>query len=229
MKDLEFLPQHHIRARQNIRLRSVRLLLLTALAMAMICWTVFADTDIERAEVELEQIQTRTASISSDISRLEQLEKLRKVIRDQQQLVQQLNPMRGRSDLIRDLSERLPSELVLTRLDIEVQQQAAKGAAPAGRRQRGAKTVTKVELADRLDIEGFAADDLALARFLQEMTEPRATGLDGTTVTSFRRGELSFTRDAEFRDKTVRVFRARFEAAGSEASDSRAGLNGGRR
>lgn len=229
MKDLEFLPQHHLSVRRNIRLRSVRMLLLTTIVVGMACWTSLTNRAIVGVQVELDGVLAETSQLSGEITRLEQLEKAQKALQERQALVVRLNPLRPRSDVVCDLAQRLPAEIVLTRLEIEMQRQTVQDKSTAASRRRGAKAESQVQTTDRLGIEGFAADDLALARFLQEMTEPRASGVDGTTVTLFKRGDLSFTRDAQYREKSVRVFRATFHAADGEATTTFAGLTQGRK
>lgn len=222
MKDLEFLPEHHLNVQRNVRRRSACMLLLTAVALCMLGWTALANRAIESVQAELALVRAETAQLSGQIVRLEQLEQALKILKDRQLLVEKLNPMRQRSEVMCDLAQRLPAEIVLTRLEVELQRQVVQEAktrtAAAASRRRGGKVEQHTETVDRLGIEGFAANDLALARFLQEMTEARASFSDSGEVTAFRRGDLSFTRDAQYRERNVRVFRATFHSQAVERS-----------
>lgn len=209
MKDLEFLPAHHIRARQNQRLRLTRMWLLMVLTLSMVCWAVYSRTRIAFVEGQLELQESEDTVTAIDYQRqlglLKHLGEQQALYQAQKGLVADLIGGGRRGELLIAIAECIPEQVVLTRLEIERQEREVKDRlgipAPALRR-RGAAPKAKTETVDRVRIEGFAANDLALARFLQNVNEGRRFG----------QGELGFSKDATFRDRSVRVFAATFFA-----------------
>ena len=203
MKDLEFLPQHHIRARQNQRLRFLRLWLLAILALSMVCWGFYSRHDIAQARGELAAVMAQMSPAETEEQRklLTELIERERTYMAQAGLVGQLSNLWPRASLVRDVSRCLPEQIVLTRLEIERQTRDVVNQLlpPDTTGQRRPAGTTK-ETVDRVRIEGFAADDLSLSRFLQSMGERQ----------TFQRGELAFSKDATFRGREVRVFAATF-------------------
>jgi Tfp pilus assembly protein PilN len=128
----------------------------------------------------------------------------KRVFAAQKKLVKELGGNGPRTAMVKAIAEKLPEEIVLTRLEIE--RQTRKVPVQQGTKQRprrGAKADMKTEMLDRVRVEGFAADDLSLARFLQRMADSKV----------FQQGQLAFSKDAEFRERQVRVFAATFYVA----------------
>ena len=199
MRDLEFLPEHHIRARQNHRLRFIRLWLLAILALSMVCWGLYSYNRIAAVRTELADAQKQAAAIETDKHReqLAELSQREKAYQAHAELVKQLSGDCPRARLLRDIAGCLADQIVLTRVEIERQTRdvpvpAAPPVLNASRNPSGGTT----ETVDRVRLEGFAADDLSLARFLQDMNDSQV----------FQRGELAFSKDATFREREVRVF-----------------------
>jgi len=199
MKDLEFLPEHHIRARQNQRLRFIRLWLLAILALSMVCWGIYSYNHIAAVRAELRDVQAQAAAIETDKHRaqLAELSQREKAYEAHAELVQQLSGDWSRARLLRDLARCLADQIVLTRVEIERQTRdvPVPAAPPVQNASRGPSGGT-TETVDRVRLEGFAADDLSLARFLQDMNDSQV----------FQRGELAFSKDATFHEREVRVF-----------------------
>jgi len=204
MKDLEFLPEHHIRARQNQRLRFVRLWLLAILALSMVCWGYYSRSGTRRLCEELDSLtsQVPPGEVERQKKQLCELLEREKAYKREGALVEQLSCGWPRAGLVREIARCLPEQIVLTRLEIERQTRDVMGQFPAVEAgvQRGPGGVTAKETVDRVRLEGYAADDLSLSRFLQAMA-------DGET---FQRGDLAFSKDATFRNREVRVFAATF-------------------
>jgi Tfp pilus assembly protein PilN len=200
MKDLEFLPEHHLRARLGLRLRLVRLWLLIVLALAMVCWTLYSRSGNAMLEAKIAATENALAGVAVGLRRVaDQNAELRKC-QSQRALVDELKGGGPRTLLVREIAARLPDEIFLSRLEIVTEKRGVPAA--AGRGQSEAKPAGKdgKETVDRVRIEGFAADDLALARFLQ--------GLGDSGV--FQKGELAFSKDAQIAERSVRVFAATF-------------------
>jgi len=196
MKDLEFLPEKYLRSQTHLRLRLVRLWLLVALALAMVCWTLYARSANARLESKIVATESSLAGIEVDLRRVaDQSGELQKY-RSQRSLVDQLKSGEPRTDLVREIAARLPDQIFLSRLEIVTEKREAPAAAGGKSGSKPAAT----EMVNRLRIEGFAADDLALARFLQ--------GLGDSGV--FQKGELAFSKDAQIDDRSVRTFAATF-------------------
>ena len=104
------------------------------------------------------------------------------------------------------MCQLVPDQVVLTRVEIDRQVRPQRGTermAVTTSRRRGMKAPEPPkEMVDRIRIEGFAKDDLSLARFLQNVS-------DGEV---FEQGELGFSKDAVYNDCPVRVFTATFFA-----------------
>jgi len=210
MKEIEFLPEHHIQTRLNQRLRFTRMWLLVALAMSMVCWALYSRIRIEVLGAELEHIESQMSVVEADVQRMAQLGDEKKVFAARERLVKELEEDNGgpRAAMVKAIAEKLPEEIVLTRLEIgrrtrEVPVQQGMKQQP----RRGAKVEMKTEILDRVHVEGFAADDLSLARFLQRMADSKV----------FRQGQLAFSKDAKFRERDVRVFAATFYVAPEDA------------
>lgn len=202
MKDLEFLPQHHIRARQNQRLRLMRLWLLVVLAVSMACWTLYSRARIHLAEGSLAATENTVADMQNQVAMVASLRQQEAAHQAQESLVAQLSVGRSRTELLRELSRCLPEEVVLTRVEIERLEREVQDrlALPAPTTRRGAAAKPKTEVVDRIRVEGLALDDISMTRFVQDASE---NGI-------FQKGEVGYTKDAVFRQKDVRVFSATF-------------------
>jgi len=223
MKDLEFLPEHHVRARRNQRLRLTRMWLLTVLTLSMVCWAVFSHARIASVKAQLAGVTDKMTVINYEGQKavLNQLRRQELAYQGQEKLLERLaaDPRGHRARLLREICRMVPDQVVLTRVEIDRQARLQRGAARAPvttslRRGMKAPEPPK-EMVDRIRIEGFAKDDLSLARFLQNMN-------DGET---FEQGELGFSKDAVYNDCPVRVFTATFfavvtPAAAAEATNS---------
>lgn len=202
MKDLEFLPQHHIRVRQNQRLRLTRLWLLVVLTVSMICWTLYSRARLSLAEASLSATQRTVADMQSQVSMVADLRQKEAAHLAQVSLVEQLSVGGRRTDLLRELSRCLPEEVVLMRIEMDRQEREVQDrlAAPAPATRRGPAAKPKTETVDRIRVEGLSADDMSMTRFVQDAAE---SGV-------FQKGEVGYTKDAMFREKEVRVFTATF-------------------
>jgi hypothetical protein len=202
MKDLEFLPQHHIRARQNQRLRLTRLWLLVVLAVSMACWTLYSRARIHLAEDSLAATENTVADMQNQVNMVTGLRQQEATHKAQEALVNQLTVGRPRTELLRELSRCLPDEVVLTRVEMERQEREVQDrlAMPAPTTRRGVAAKPKTEVVDRIRVEGFSLDDISMTRFVQDSSE------NGV----FQKGEVGYTKDAVFRQKDVRVFTATF-------------------
>ena len=202
MKDLEFLPQHHIRARQNQRLRLTRLWLLAVLTVSMICWTLYSRARINQAEYSLGSTQRTVADMQNQVTMVADLRRKEAAHKAQVTLVEHLSLGGQRTALLRELSRCLPEEVVLTRIEIDRQEREIQDrlSAPVPATRRGPAVKPKTETVDRVRIEGFSADDMSMTRFVQDASE---SGV-------FQKGEVGYTRDSLFREKEVRVFTATF-------------------
>ncbi len=201
MKEIEFLPEHHIQSRLNQRLRFTRLWLLVALALTMVCWALYSRMRIEVLGAELEHLESQMSVVDADVQRMARLGDEKRMFAAREKLVKELGGNGPRTAMVKAIAEKLPEEIVLTRLEIE--RRTRKVAVQQGttqRRRRGAKAEMKTEMLDRVHVEGFAADDLSLARFLQRMADSKV----------FQQGQLAFSKDAKFRERNVRVFAATF-------------------
>ena len=204
MKEIEFLPEHHIQVRLNQRLRFTRMWLLVALAMSMVCWALYSRIRIEVLGAELEHVESQMSVVEADVQRMAQLGDEKGVFAAQEKLVKELGGNGPRTAMVKAIAEKLPEEIVLTRL--EIGRQTRKVPVQQGTKQqprRGARAEMKTEVLDRVRVEGFAADDLSLARFLQRMADSKV----------FQQGQLAFSKDAKFRERNVRVFAATFYVA----------------
>ena len=203
MKDLEFLPEHHLRAQTNLRLRLVRLWLLIVLALAMVCWTLYSRSGSAAVEATIAATESSLAGVEVGLRRVaDQNAELQKY-RSQRLLVDELKGGGPRTVLVREIAARLPNEIFLSRLEIVAEKHDGPVVAVGGKpeaRPAGKETVNRVR------IEGFAGDDLALARFLQ--------GLGDSGV--FQKGELAFSKDAQLDGRSVRVFAATFYVTPTE-------------
>lgn len=222
MKDLEFLPQHHIRARRNRRLRLMRLWLLIVLTVSMICWAVVSRAHIEMARYRLAETHQKRTLVNYKQQK-ETLVRLQAEELRQQKRLELVETLAGdgrgrRTALLSEVCRIIPETVVLTRVEIDRQRREIE--APAGRptppvRRRGARAPEPTsEEVDRVRVEGFARDDLSLARFLQEMDE----------ATLLERGELGFSKDAVLNKQSVRVFAATFYARTDSGKDLRAAM-----
>lgn len=221
MKDIEFLPEHHIRARQNQRLRFTRMWLLIVMALAMVCWGLYSTGDGETSRGRLASVESTMSLVDADLQCLTALGKEQQKFGAHKRLVRELTGGGPRAVLVGEVVSHLPEEIFLSRLQVDMlsrEVEATGGAAPTARARRGAKQETKTERVDRVRIEGYAADDLALARFLQSLTD---SGL-------FAKGELAFSKDAEFRGRAVRMFAATFYGQRVDSPTSMATVPGGR-
>jgi len=201
MREIEFLPQHHIQARLNQRLRLTRMWLLIVLALTMVCWALYSRSRIEVLGAELEQVESQMSLIDADLQRMSHLGDEKVLFAAREKLVEHLAGNSPRTAMVRAIAEKLPEEIVLKRLEIEKQtRQVPQHQVAVQRPRRGAKVEMKTETFDRVRVEGFAADDLSLARFLQRMADSKV----------FQQGRLAFSKDAKFRGQDVRVFAATF-------------------
>jgi len=215
MKDLEFLPEYHIRARQNQRLRLTRMWLLSVLTLTMVCWAVFSQARVASVKAHLVAANDKMTVINYERQKkvLEQLRQQEMAYQAQQTLVEQLGAdQRGsRTGLLRAMCGLLPDQVVLTRIEVDRHERPTRGGVRppvATSRRRGVKPKEPPkQMVDRVRIEGFAKDDLSLARFLQSMNDSRI----------FEQGELGFSKDASFNDCAVRVFTATFFTAVQES------------
>ncbi len=200
MKDLEFLPEKYLRAQTHLRLRSVRVWLFVVMALVMVCWTLYARSGQARLAAQIAATENSLAGIEVGLRRIaDQNGELQK-FRSQRLLVEELKCGEPRTLLVREIASRLPDQIFLSRLELVIEKRDLPAAAPGGK--AGTKPAG-IEMTDRLRIEGFAADDLALARFLQ--------GLSDSGV--FQKGELAFSKDAQIDDRNVRTFAATFNVA----------------
>jgi len=216
MKDLEFLPEHHIRARRNQRLRLTRMWLLIVLTLSMVCWAVFSHARIASVKAQLAGVNDKMTVINYEGQKavLNQLRRQELAYVGQEKLTGQLaaDPRGHRARLLGEICEMVPDQVVLTRVEIDRQARLRPGAKRlpvSTSRRRGLKAPEPPnELVDRIRVEGFAKDDLSLARFLQNMNDGEA----------FEQGELGFSKDAVYNDCPVRVFTATFFAVVRQAA-----------
>jgi len=200
MKDLEFLPEHHLRAQTHLRLRFVRLWLLIVLALAMVCWALYSRGGNAVVEAKIAATENALAGVAVGLCRVaDQNEELRKC-QSQRDLVDELKGGGPRTFLVREIAARLPEEIFLSRLEIVAERHDGQPMAVGGKPEAKPGGKDGKETGDRVRIEGFAADDLALARFLQ--------GLGDSGV--FQKGELAFSKDAQIDERSVRTFAATF-------------------
>ncbi|HOI55342.1 MAG TPA: hypothetical protein PLP01_08855 [Phycisphaerae bacterium] len=204
MKEIEFLPEHHVRARVDTRLRFVRLWLLAVLALAMVCLAVHRGERLERVRGQFLELQTELSVVDAELERLGRLAEQKDKFTAQRKLVAGIEGSGPRHELIGSITRILPREILLTRFEVETQSREVPAGAAAGTPAvLGVKPAMKTETFDRIRLEGFAADDLALARFLQELN-------DTPTV---QQCQLAFSKDAAFRGRDVRVFATTFYVA----------------
>jgi Tfp pilus assembly protein PilN len=204
MKEIEFLPEHHVRARVDTRLRFTRIWLLAVLGLAMVCLTVHRNQRLSLVRGQFTQLETELSVVDAELERLSRSAEQKEKFVAQRKLVLGIEGSGPRHELIASITAALPREILLTRFDVESQsREVSLGAGPGRPAVVGVKAATKMESYDRVRVEGFAADDLALARFLQELNEaPRV-----------QQCQLAFSKDAAFRGKDVRVFAATFYVA----------------
>ncbi len=213
MKEIEFLPEHHIRLRRSRRLRLIRLWLIVAMALSMTCWALYRRAEVAgvRQKVLKNQLEARAIEDREVESKLAELKGREARYTAQADLVDRLAGPRSRTRLVSEIIRHLPGEIVLTRLEVDRRTRRLEpdGAPrPTSRRRRVEKPAEEeTRTVDRVRIEGFAANDLSLARFLQDMA-------DGAF---FQQGELAFSRDATFHGKEVRAFSATFYVPSREA------------
>jgi Tfp pilus assembly protein PilN len=211
MKDLEFLPEKYLRAQSHLRLRFVRLWLLVVLALAMVCWTLYARSANTLLESKIAATESSLAGIEVGLRRVaDQNGELQK-FRSQRLLVDEVKCAEPRTLLLREIAARLPDQIFLSRLELVTERHEIPAVAAGGKSD---PKPARTEMIDRLRIEGFAADDLALARFLQ--------GLGDSGV--FQKGELAFSKDAQIDDRSVRTFAATFNVTPQNQKKLAAGL-----
>lgn len=215
MKDFEFLPEHHIRARRNQRLRLTRAWLLIVLTVSMVCWTLYSKARIATAEAQVVAIRTAVENSRPQVSIVAALRKQEALYLAQRTMVDTLGGGRRRTELLEEIVRCLPDRIVLTRIEIDEHQREVRvGRSPVSRatRRRGAKQKSSTETVDRIRIEGISLDDMAMTRFIQDVT-------DGSLVD---KGEVGYTKDSMFRGKEVRVFAATFYAPIVKPVDTKA-------
>ncbi|MBN2584338.1 MAG: hypothetical protein JXL80_14855 [Planctomycetes bacterium] len=219
MKEIEFLPEHHVRARMDTRLRFTRIWLLTVMAMAMVCLAMYRGNRIEAVRDQLSQVQTELSVVDAELQRIGRLADERDKFLAQRKLVKGIEGNGPRGELIASITSKLPREIILSRLDVDTQSREVPLNGTAAQVARGVKAPMKTEVFDRVRLEGYAADDLALARFLQELNETK----------SYQQSQLAFSKDATFRGKDVRVFAATFYVAPEGVNLDMMQWTGGRR
>jgi Tfp pilus assembly protein PilN len=205
MKDFEFLPEHHIRARRNERLRLTRTWLLVVLTVSMVCWTLYSKARIAAAEDQVAFVKKAIEDSRAQVSIVTALHKQKSLYTAQRTMVDKLGGGHRRTELLEEIVRCLPNRIVLTRVEIDRHDRAVRtGQMPVSRatRRRGAKQKPATEAVDRIRIEGVSLDDMAMTRFVQDVS-------DGTLID---KGEVGYTKDSTLLGKEVRVFAATFFA-----------------
>jgi Tfp pilus assembly protein PilN len=222
MKDLEFLPYRYIRARLNQRLRFIRLWLLIVMALAMVCWALYSESSNKAVSNQVLGLETSLSVVDADLQKLKALQAQEQKYLAYGELVKQLSGSGPRTGVLEEVVTRLPDEIFLTRWEVDAQArdsqaQGAASSAAAPNQNRPGQAEVRKEMVDRVRVEGLAANDLALARFLQGLA-------DGGVL---QKGELAFSKDAQFRERDVRVFAATFYVAPESEKVARGKLTGG--
>ena len=121
MKEIEFLPEHHIRLRRSRRLRLIRLWLIVAMALSMTCWALYRRAEVAgiRGKVLKNQLEVKAIEDQGVESKLARLKAREAGYAAQADLVDRLDGPRSRTWLVSEIIRRLPGEIVLTRLEVD--------------------------------------------------------------------------------------------------------------
>ena len=113
MREIEFLPEHYIRARFQRRIGFIRSWLLLALGLAMVLWSLQVGEWVREAQAELLALQNAGAAVEGDVSKVRLLRAEAKAYDRRLSLVQTLRAQTSFTDVLVDLAAVLPDSVVL--------------------------------------------------------------------------------------------------------------------
>jgi Tfp pilus assembly protein PilN len=113
VREIEFLPEHYIRARFQRRIGFIRSWLLLALGLAMVLWSLQVGEWVREAQAELLALQNAGAAVEGDVSKVRLLRAEAKAYDRRLSLVQTLRAQTSFTDVLVDLAAVLPDSVVL--------------------------------------------------------------------------------------------------------------------
>ena len=113
MRELEFLPEDHIRARFQRRIGFIRSWLLLALGLAMVLWSLQMGVWVRDARAELEALQGADSAVEADVTKVRMLRAETRSYTRRLEFLQSLAPRITAAETIAAVADLLPEGVTL--------------------------------------------------------------------------------------------------------------------
>jgi Tfp pilus assembly protein PilN len=127
VRELEFLPEDHLRAQFRRRIGFIRSWLLLAVGLAMVLWSLQVGAWVRNARAELVALQSTSSVVEADVAKVRMLRAEARVCNRRLNLVQTLHARPTVSAVFSDLAAILPDGVVLKEVVMACPDSAAAG------------------------------------------------------------------------------------------------------
>jgi len=199
MRELEFLPSWYPTLRRKRRQLLLEAWLCVLIAVALGSWLALSARTVMAKQSLLTARQGQIKQIGYELQKLDELQSLKKQMSEQAMLVSRLGPNLPISRVLGDLERKLPQEMALLDVSVDVQQHTRAlpviraGAVPAANPQ----TVIQREM--NIELHGVAPSDVELGNYMIRLS----------TIPCFTASSLS-TADLRQNGRLMREFRISF-------------------
>ena len=119
MREIEFLPEDHVRAHFQRRIGFIRSWLLLALGLAMVLWSLQMSAWVRDARAELLALRNTSAAVEGDVNKVGTLRAEARACDHRLRLVQALQSRTTVTDVLGDLADVLPDAVVLEKMTLD--------------------------------------------------------------------------------------------------------------
>jgi Fimbrial assembly protein (PilN) len=198
MRELEFLPDWYPTLRRKRRTLMLEAWLGVAIAVVLGLWVAVSTRNVVAAQSVLNTRQGQIKQIGYELQKLSELESLKKQMSEQARLVASLGPNVPVSRILEDLEDKMPAEMALLDVSVDVRQQSRLRPGV-----RNAAVAAKAEpIVDRqmtIQLHGVAPSDVELGNYMIRLA----------TIPCFTGSSLS-TSDLRQNGRLMREFRISF-------------------
>ena len=198
MPDLDFLPDWYPKSRRRKRLVLLQGYMTLLLAGGLGAWLFLAHRNAQVASRALANIEMQVSQTHQELHQLEEQVALKNQLLVQRQIVEKLGLPVELSRLLYALDQNLPTQMSLTDLAFDTQEQLKTAGTPAA--ARGVRQGDGIDRRLRVKLEGVAPTDTDVANFLAGLAR----------VSFFDDVALSSTRDLNQGGRVMREFEVTF-------------------
>lgn len=198
MRELEFLPAWYPTLQRRRRHVIIQAWLSMAVVVALLMWGVLSQRNVNAAESGLGSLQNQLTAANEKVKQLDELQKLKRQMSQQAQVVNQLGPHVPMARLLDALDDMMPKDMAILDLDLGTEEQVRPPSGLPG--APGGQEAVVRHL--RIRLHGVAPSDVELGYFMDRVAGiPKASDVLMTSKDRVENGhqmcdfEVSFVID----------------------------------